>query len=233
MRQRTGILGGTFDPIHVGHLALAEAARRALHLDRVLVLPSHTPPHRAAGPSASAWHRFAMAAMAVAEADGCEVSDLELEAGGFSYTWRTLERLQASGFAADQLYFLTGADAFADIATWKHYPALLAEAHFVAVSRPGQPAPGLRQWLPDLAARMIDVEPTGAPTANTPGGGTMIFLIDAATPDVSATAIRQLAAAGGSLAGLVPAAVEAHIRRHGLYTAAAGHGGQPAGRLHD
>ncbi|HVB38155.1 MAG TPA: nicotinate-nucleotide adenylyltransferase [Vicinamibacterales bacterium] len=233
MSQRTGILGGTFDPIHVGHLALAAAARRALHLDRVLVLPSHTPPHRSTGPAASSWHRFAMAAIAVADADGCAVSDLELEAGGFSYTWRTLERLHASGFAADALYFLTGADAFADIATWKHYPDVLAQAHFVVVSRAGQPAAGLRQHLPDLAARMIDVGPAGVPATDPSRPGMVIFLIDAATPDVSATAIRTRAAAGESLTGLVTPGVEAHIRRHRLYTTAAGRESRPAGRLHD
>ncbi|MDE3155517.1 MAG: nicotinate-nucleotide adenylyltransferase [Acidobacteriota bacterium] len=233
MNPRTGILGGTFDPIHVGHLALAAAARRALQLDRLLVLPSHTPPHRTAGPSASVWHRFAMAAIAVADAEGCEVSDLELEAGGFSYTWRTLERLRASGLAAEGLYFLTGADAFADIATWKHYPEVLDQAHFAVVSRPGQPASALRGRLPDLAARMIDMDPAGGTLPGEPSGRTSIFLIDAATPDVSATAIRQRAASGQTLTGLVTPGVEAHIQRHRLYTAEAGRAGRPAGRLHD
>jgi nicotinate-nucleotide adenylyltransferase len=214
MSVRTGILGGTFDPIHLGHLAVARVAQQALGLDRVLIIPSHTPPHRSMRPSASAYHRFAMAALAVAETDCCLVSDLELVAGGISYTCRTLERLHAAGFDARDLYFLTGADAFAEIESWKDYPGILTQAHFVVVSRPGRSAAGLRQTLPALASRMEDVTNRRAPDASDPG---TIFLIEAETPDVSATTIRQRLLHGESLTGLVPPAVEAHIRRHRLY----------------
>jgi nicotinate-nucleotide adenylyltransferase len=217
MSERTGILGGTFDPIHVGHLAVARAARQALDLDRVLVIPSHTPPHRSMMPSASAYHRFAMAALAVAETDDCLVSDLELMAGGISYTCRTLERLHAAGFAPQDLYFLTGADAFAEIESWKDYPAILTQAHFVVVSRPGRSAASLRQTLPALAGRMQDVANHRALDRDDPG---TIFLIEAPTPDVSATAIRQRLVDGEPLTGLVAPAVEAHIRRHHLYEVA-------------
>ncbi|HVC21124.1 MAG TPA: nicotinate-nucleotide adenylyltransferase [Vicinamibacterales bacterium] len=231
MSHRLGILGGTFDPIHVGHLAVAEAARRALQLDRILIIPSHTPPHRTPEPGASAYHRFAMAAIAIADESGCLVSDMELAAGGVSYTSRTLARLHEQGHPRGQLYFLTGADAFGEIATWKNYPALLDQAHFAVVSRPGCSVEDLRRRLPDLAGRMIDA--LGEPLHPPAGGGTAIFLIDAATPDVSGTAIRTRAAASESLSGLVTPGVEAHIRRHHLYTTAADLALRPAGRLHD
>lgn len=227
--SRTGILGGTFDPIHVGHLAVADAAQRALQLDRVLVIPSHLPPHRAAMPSASAYHRFAMAALAVAATERCVVSDMELMAGGISYTCRTLERLHASGCAPADLFFLTGADAFAEIETWKDYPALLTQAHFVVVSRAGRSTASLRRRLPALAPRMVDVVPGTVPDRSDPS---TIFLIDAVTPDVSATAIRQRLIAGQPLTGLVAPAVEAHIQRHHLYVSEADRALWPAGRLH-
>ena len=206
---RIGVLGGTFDPIHVGHLDVAEAAHRALQLDQVLVMPARTPPHRQP-PSASASHRFAMAALAVAGRQGLLVSDLEMETDGPSYTAATLDRLVARGMEMAGLFFVTGADAFREIETWMHYPRILDRCHFVVVSRPGTPAPSLRVALPSLADRMID--PPGIVSAR-PG----IFLIDAPTAPVSSTDVRRRVQEGASIDGLVPAAVAAHIATHGLY----------------
>lgn len=210
--QRIGILGGTLDPIHLGHVAAAVAARDALTLDRVIVLPSLVPPHRQHQPLASPYHRFAMAALAVNPLDGLMVSDLELCAPGPSYTADTLTRLRAWGLTPSQIFFITGADAFAEIATWRRYPDVLDLAQFVVVSRPGDPASSLRERLPDLAPRMRD---DGASRIS--DGNTLIFLVDAPTPDVSSTEIRRRVRQGESLRGLVPPAVEAHILRHSLY----------------
>src|SRR5918999_809685 len=110
---RVGILGGTFDPIHLCHLDAASAAQRALSLDRVLLLPSRLPPHRSAEPRASVFHRFAMAALAAAERSML-VSDLELLRDGPSYTALTLEALHREGYAPAHLFFITGSDAFAE-----------------------------------------------------------------------------------------------------------------------
>src|SRR6478609_8400275 len=115
---RLGILGGTLDPVHVGHIETALAARDALSLNRILLLPSRVPPHRPQQPAASTFHRFAMTALAVNGIDGLEASDIELSAPGTSYTADTLERLHATGLAASQLFFILGVDAFAEIATW-------------------------------------------------------------------------------------------------------------------
>jgi nicotinate-nucleotide adenylyltransferase len=208
---RIGILGGTFDPIHVGHLEAALAAKRALSLDRVLLLPSRTPPHRTADPRASVFHRFAMAALAAAEC-GMMVSDLEVRREGPSYTALTLETLHRDGFAPAQLFFITGSDAFAEVATWYDYPRILQLANFVVVSRPGAPPPS--DLIPTPKSLIT------APTEITAATGPTLFSVEADTPDVSSTEIRRRAGAGESIAGLVPPSVAGHISRHKLYVPA-------------
>lgn len=207
-----GLLGGTFDPVHCGHLDVARAARRALGLEFVWLMPSRLPPHRTM-PVASAAHRFAMVAFAVAGEPGMLVSDVEMDTPGPSYTVETLDRLEARGVRGESVCFITGADAFGEVPSWKAYPALLDRCHFAVISRPGLPAASLRTAMPALAGRMID-----APA--TPGPAPAIYLVDAATTPVSSTEIRRAAGAHRSLARLVPPAVEAHIARHGLYATA-------------
>jgi nicotinate-nucleotide adenylyltransferase len=194
--MRTGILGGTFDPIHLGHLEAAEAARRSLHLDRVLLLPSRTPPHRSVEPRASVYHRFAMTALAAAERRMI-ASDLELQREGPSYTALTLEALQREGCAPADLFFITGSDAFAEISTWYDYPRFFALSNFAVVSRPGCP-----------------IVPSQFPMAS---ASTSVIAIEANTPDVSSTEIRRRVAAGESIDHLVSRAVADHIERHRLY----------------
>ena len=206
-----GILGGTFDPIHCGHLDLGAAAQSALALSSILVMPAQVPPHRGA-PSASAFHRFAMVSLAVADKPGWLASEVELGRDEPSYTGDTLTRLHGLGYRPSELSFIIGADAFSEIASWKHYPAVLERAHFAVVSRPGHPVQKLRTELPELASRMIDA--TSVPDEIQT---TAIFLIHAKTADVSSTAIRHQIATGRSIHGMVPPNVEQHIDRHGLY----------------
>ena len=212
LEPRIGILGGTFDPIHCGHLAAAAAARDAFDLSRVLVLPSGIPPHRPVQPLASPFHRFAMACLAVSGMAGLEVSDDELRSEGPSYTADTLDRQHAAGATAAQIFFITGADAFADIATWKRYPEVLDLAHFVVVTRPGHPIESLPDRLPLLAGRMQPASASRQPPA-TPS----IYLLHAPTPEVSSTVVRGRLRRGEPIAGLVPPLVEAHIHQHRLY----------------
>ena len=216
---RIGILGGTFDPIHVGHVDSALAARAALALDRVVIVPSRVPPHRHQQPHASAFHRFAMAAIAVNGIAGLAASDTELCAPGPSYTADTLERLHAQGLPASQIFFITGADAFAEIETWARYPEVLELAHWVVIARPGHPLASLATRLPRLAARMVDA---GRRPAIIDGTG--IFLVDAQTSDVSSTEIRRRIGRGEPVTGLVAPDVHGHIVRHGLYRAGQLHG---------
>lgn len=212
---RVGLLGGTFDPIHLGHLATARAAADAVGFDRLLFIPSHIPPHRADRPRASGYHRLQMIALGVADTPGWEPCDVEVGREGPSYTFDTLTALGARE-PESQFFFVTGADAFAEIASWWRYPDVLDLAHFVVIARPGTSLAAIRTRLPELAPRMIDcppapVEPIRRPVAPS------ILLVGANTPDVSSTDIRGRAARGASLDGLVPHVVARYIADHGLY----------------
>jgi nicotinate-nucleotide adenylyltransferase len=226
--RRIGILGGTLDPIHCGHLAAAIAARDGFDLAEVLVLPSRVPPHRAVQPLASPFHRFAMASLAVSGVPSLCASDDELRLDGPSYTAETLERQHARGLRRSQIFFITGADAFADIATWKRYPDVLDLANFIVVSRPGHRIDALPARLPLLAGRMRPFAGPGsgqAPADSEDGGHPMIYLLEAPTPDVSSTVVRDRLGRGEAIAGLVPPLVETHIIQHRLYV-------QPVNELH-
>jgi nicotinate-nucleotide adenylyltransferase len=211
--RRIGILGGTFDPIHSGHIDLGRAAGQALGLTPLFVITSNIPPHRPQ-PVASGYHRFAMTTMAVAGIEEWRASDLELKAGEQSFTIDTLGRFHEEGYRPSELFFVVGADAFLEIETWRDFPALLDQAHFAVVSRPGFPVDVLAGRLPSLARRMRRA-PFGI-AADRP----LIFLIDARTTDASSTGIRRRLAAGESIAGLVPPSVQQHIEQHGLYRSA-------------
>lgn len=218
--RRLGLFGGTFDPVHVGHLAAAEAVREALALDEVWLLTSHVPPHRPQ-PAASVHHRFAMVALAAQERPALRASDFELLAPGPSYTSATLSRLHAAGFHASQLFFILGADAFAEIATWRDYPRFLEGAHFAVVNR-GERSPGAAAVAKASGGRPVVEASPGSPAEPRGGGDTAIFRVDHPTPEVSSTAIRDRCARGLPIHTLVPPAVERHIRRHGLYAPADG-----------
>ena len=212
-----GVLGGTFDPIHNGHIAAGLRAQEALGLDRVMVVPSHMPPHRTAGAAAS--DRLAMARLAAADLAGWTASDLELQRDGPSYTFDTLTALDAT--PPWQKFFIIGADAFAEIATWSRYPAVLDLAHFAVVARPGTTLDSLQKRLPDLAERMTtpDLFKPKAPGPK-PAETARVILIPAETPDVSSTTIRRRIRAGESIHDLVPESVASYIATHRLYVEA-------------
>jgi nicotinate-nucleotide adenylyltransferase len=210
--RRIGILGGTFDPIHCGHIETASAAEAALRLTRIYVMPSNLPWHRRP-PKTSPFHRFAMVSLAVAGRKGWRAADLELRGDGESYTYRTLQKLHGRGYAPEELFFIIGADAFVEIQTWRQFPAVLDYAHFAVVSRPGLPVTELQRRLPDLAERMI--WPSADPTIHS---GPRVVLIDATTPSISATDVRDRCRRKESIAGLVPEPVRQHIEQHGLYS---------------
>ncbi len=193
------MVGGTFDPVHLGHVAMAEAAAACAGLDRVLLVPAARPPHRDAA-TASAADRLEMLRLAAAGHPGLEVSSIELRRPGPSYTVDTL-RLLAAERPGDDLHLVLGWDAARDLLSWRSPDEVLGLAKLVVVSRPGYPKPGPE----DLAAAGIDPAAT--------------ILCDARTPDVESTDVRRLLERGGSLAGLVDPAVEAYLRRRHLYAA--------------
>lgn len=210
---RLGILGGTFDPIHFGHLDAADAARAALSLDEIALVPAHDQPLRDVEPRASAYHRFALAALAVADRPEYYVSDVELLRQGRSYTEATLRAMHASGWRGSQLFFILGTDAFAGIAAWHGYPALLDLAHFVVIARAGTSIEDATRRTPELRARMCPVPHEHGAL----DGGTRIVLVHARTRDVSSTTIRERLVTRQPIHGLVPAAVARHIYKHHLY----------------
>ena len=212
MTRRLGVLGGTFDPVHLGHLDAAAAARSALALHDVLFVPSHDPPHRPADPHTTAFHRVALVALAISGVPGCSVSDVELLRDGRSYTSDTLRALHAAGWAPSQLFFILGADAFAEIATWHEFPRVLDAAHFAVIARPGTTIEAALTRTPDLRSR---ARPASAVSET--DGRTGIFLVEAVTRDISSTMVRRRLAARQLISDLVPSAVARHIAMHHLY----------------
>ena len=200
--RRLGVLGGTFDPIHNGHLRAGEAAQEALKLDEIRVIPSHDPPHRPVNPKASVFHRFALAALAIQGRERWRLSDAELTRPGPSYTAHTLRELHAEGWDPAQIFFIIGSDAFAEIATWYEFPAVLGYANFAVLGRPGSVAPQA------VLGRMDTARPSGT---------TGFFTIDVEMPLISSTDIRARLSAKHSIDDLVPPAVARYIGNHRLY----------------
>jgi nicotinate-nucleotide adenylyltransferase len=212
-----GVLGGTFDPIHFGHLDAAEAARTALHLDEIRLLPLRDPPHRSASPMANAFHRFALVALAIADRPAYRVSEMELVRPGHSYTADSLRALHAEGWTPLQIFFVMGADAFAEIATWREFPGVLDGAHFLVIARPGTTLEAAASRTPELGPRLHRLG-----DAIPHDGKTRIILVEARTRDISSTMIRARLSAQQPIDDLVPDAVARHIVNHHLYGAVGG-----------
>jgi nicotinate-nucleotide adenylyltransferase len=194
---RIGVLGGTFDPIHFGHLAAASSALDCAELDRVLFIPSAQPPHRADA-VAPAHHRLEMARLAVEGHESYEASDIEVRRGGPSYTSDTLVELKRE-HPRDELWLILGWDAAKLFSTW-HEPEMIKQlASFVVVSRPGTPTP----HADELTAAGFDP--------------VHVVLCLRHTPDISASELRQAIASGESISQSVPEPVARYIAAHHLY----------------
>ena len=218
--MKLGVLGGTFDPIHNGHIAAATAAEQALGLDAITLIPSRIPPHRHDPVGATSEQRYEMAQLAADGRAGWSASRIEIDREGPSYTYDTLVELAAKPALSErdasrgdvpreskgtQIFFITGADAFAEIATWSRYPAVLDLANFVVVSRPGITLDSLRERVPSAFR-------------DRPPAPTRVILVEAHTPDISSTDIRRRVRAGHSLSGFVPDPVARYIAAHRLYS---------------
>ena len=212
--MKLGVLGGTFDPIHNGHIAAAAAVEQSLGLDAIILIPSRIPPHRHGPVGATSEQRFEMAQLAADGRAGWSASRIEVDRQGPSYTFDTLTELSrdmtirrkpGTTESGTQIFFITGADAFAEIATWSRYPAVLDLANFVVVSRPGITLDSLRERVPSAFR-------------DRPSAPTRVILVEAHTPDISSTDIRRRVRAGHSLSGFVPDPVARYIAAHHLYS---------------
>ena len=210
------LYGGTFDPIHLGHTRVAQAAREACGFATLHLLPAADPPLRIA-PGASAVHRLAMARLACEDLPGFVVDDRELRRAGPSFTVDTLAEVRAQIGPARPLVWLLGRDAIARIDRWHRYAELLDHAHFLVLDRPGstveegaaRPSDAATAWV--ARHRRGDLRGLHA----SPAGG--LFFLDGPRIPISATAVRQACAAGADAAGLLAPKVWSYICRHGLY----------------
>jgi nicotinate-nucleotide adenylyltransferase len=217
LKPPVALLGGTFDPVHYGHLRFADTLRRTLGLTELRLVPASDPPHRS-GPRASAADRAAMLDLAVAEFPGLVVDRRELTRPGKSYTVLTLEELRRED-PERPILLLLGADAFLGLPTWHRWQAIFALAHVVVVPRPGV---SLADGLPPALAAEWNARATKDPAVlfSTPAGA--IFEAYVPPQPIAATAIRDGVAAGSAgcakIAQLMPRAVLAYIDQHGLYS---------------
>ena len=215
MPEPLGIFGGTFDPVHYGHLRLAEEACTALALERVLWLPAGRPPHRQA-PGAGGLHRLQMVRLAIAGNPRFVVDAGEIERDAASYTVDTLQRLRQELGASRPLVLLLGADAFAGLAQWHRWQELFDLAHLAVATRP-QHSLDPAQLAPPLAAQWRQRWRAEAQALATAAAG-HITSFDITALDIAATSIRSDLAAGLSPRYLLPAPVLDYIELHQLYT---------------
>lgn len=214
--ETIGLFGGTFDPIHLGHLRAAAEVRRLAGLDRILFIPSYIPPHKAGGGGAPAADRLRMVEIACRRRAGFEVSPIEVEARGKSYSILTLRKVRALSPGA-RLYFILGIDAFLDIGTWHEYEKVLAESLFLVTGRPGFDLDRARNVL---AGRLRETIGPLAEAGSLAGPDTprfRIILVPIRALDVSSTTVRDRVRRGRSLEGFVPRSVAAYIRQRQLY----------------
>jgi nicotinate-nucleotide adenylyltransferase len=233
-RLRIGAYGGTFDPIHQGHIEAARAVTENFGLDMMLLIPAAAPPHKDRRLISPSHHRFAMAAMATLDIPRVLVSTVELDSPDEPYTFSTLARLKASYGPDVELFFVVGADSFRQIHSWREPARLLAEANLVVVPRPGyeiednkdvrrqDEGPGDGGNRPGgsggLLTSVIDLRGAAqAPSAMNWNGSGSVYLTDYIAQDVSSTEIRRRARIGQPICGMVAAAVQKYIEKYRLY----------------
>lgn len=226
---RIGIYGGTFNPIHLGHLRAAEEVAEALGLDRVLFVPSATPPHKleeAGDTIAPAADRFAWVQLATQDNSRFGVDDVEVARGGTSFLVDTLAALHAKLGAAAELVFLVGSDAFAEMGAWRAPRELFRMAHYAVIARPPLRDGHLARWLPEAVRDDVEIAADGR-SGRHRSAGTQIWLVEIAGLAVSSSEIRRRLQAGRSVRYLLPEPVHRAVLASGAY---AGSRERPGGR---
>ena len=213
--MRLGLFGGTFNPIHLGHLRAAVEVREAFNLDRLLLIPSAHPPHKTADYVASAEDRLEMVRLAIQGEPSIEASDVELARPGLSYTIETLRYFQDRFGPGSDIHFVVGQDAFSEITTWKSYQALFEAAHFIVMTRPQSRLRSLEDFIHTQISAEYQYDPASNRYSH-PGRYT-IFCLNITHLDISATKIRERIRRGRSIRFLVPDVVQSFINEKGLY----------------
>ncbi len=221
-KRRVALYGGSFDPVHLGHLAVAESLARLFRLDEVLFLPARIAPHKRDAPPTSAFHRHAMLALAIEAEERFRISLAELEQDELHYTIDTLRRFRSHLEDSTRLFFVMGADSWRDITTWKDWEGVLTSVSHLVFTRPGYDFDD-RHITPAARERIVDlrgVSQQGIDQAlEDKEEEEKIFWTDAVMKNVSSTEIRRLAGdEQTNLAALVPASVANYIKKYELYT---------------
>ena len=214
---RTAIYGGTFDPVHKGHIEVARRVLELFELEEVLFVPACVPPHKSA--ISSVFHRFAMLALATDQDAALRISTVELDEPERPYAVDTVERMQIEMGAHRRLSFMIGSDSWSEITAWHEWQRLLKMCDLIVVTRPGYE---LSASIPNGAAQVVDVRGMSRTQLSEVLGndsGPRTFLTDAVMMDISATSIRAAARAGDRerLREMVPAAVANYIEKYELY----------------
>ncbi len=217
MQQRIAVYGGTFDPIHQGHLQVAEAILDAFAMDRLLFVPAFVPPHKRHQEISSQFHRWAMLTLATANRARMFLSSVELELPERPYTVETLGRLQAE-FDGSRLFFLMGVDSFRDVTMWHEHTRLLTEYDVIVATRPGYGSDDhiAAHLSPHLQARCVDLR-NGKSPSSSDLASQHIYLTDYVEMDVSATQVREAAQQNQPIDRFVESEVAAYIQKYQIY----------------
>ena len=213
-KTKIGLFGGTFNPVHWGHLRSAEEIREAFNLTQVVFIPVHVPPHKKSGVTSAA-HRFNMVKRAIRGNPFFCASDIELKRPGKSYSIDTIRHFRGLAGNEQKLFFIIATDAFREIYTWKDYPAFLSACNFIVMDRPGAQA---QRMLPHDIKNEFTYR--DAERCFVHGSGCRIYLYSVTQLDISSTVIRTNISKGRSIRYLVPPAVERYIADQRLYQAA-------------
>jgi len=219
--RRVGIYGGTFDPVHNGHIEVGRRVLQLFALEQIIFVPASLPPHKRTLKLTSAFHRFAMLALATEADQRLLVSTLELDAPDRPYAVNTVERMREKFGDQTELFFIVGADSWLEISTWKEWQRLLTLCHLIVVGRPGFDLKAFdREKIP--AVTVIDSTGRGCRqliNMSMMGGKDQVMLTDCVLMDISATEIRAAARTEEfeKLKSMVPASVAAYIEKHRLY----------------
>jgi nicotinate-nucleotide adenylyltransferase len=218
-RKRIAIYGGTFDPVHLGHIEVAKSVSELFEIDELLFVPAKVAPHKLTRPVTPAIHRFAMLVLATQDDSRLRVSTFELEAPGRRYTIDTLAHFKAEFGESADLFFVMGADSWSEIATWREWERLLTLVNHIVVTRPGYDI-NLDPVISSVRERIVDLRGSKQiQRVVSEAAGEKIFITDAVMLESSATEIRRALREGdwNQLNSLVPPSVADHIRKYELY----------------